>query len=105
MSYVPPPNALPILRLYLIKLKKKVNMKHQKKVPVCIIDDRIQYGTEHEAKAAKLKPGDKITFEDVEDIVEEVWYYDGVIVNLKSGRAIYAALGDNFIVLQWDTLL
>jgi len=65
--------------------------------PVCTIDGIVHSGSINEVRAARLKPGDRVIFLGTEDTVRRVWFYDGVIVDLVSGRAIFAALGDVFV--------
>ena len=68
-------------------------------VLVCNVGGAPYYRSELEATAARLEQGDAVRFLGVEDEVAAVWFYEGPIVNLKSGRKIFPALGDVFDVL------
>ena len=68
-------------------------------VLVCKVGGVPCYGSALEATAARLEQGDAVRFLDVDDEVDVVWFYEGPIINLKSGRKIFPALGQEFEVL------
>lgn len=68
-------------------------------VLVCEVGGVPYFGSELEAIAAQLEQGDAVRFLGVDDEVALVWFYVGPVVNLKSGRKIFPALGQVFDVL------
>lgn len=62
-------------------------------------DKKLLFGSNNEYKAAKLRKGDSIIFDGKLDKVDLVWFYDGIIVNLESGRKIFPSLGEKFEIL------
>lgn len=74
-------------------------MQAKQRVPICTIDGMTQYGTESEALAARLRPGDRVLYRGRKETVRKAWFYDGVIVDLESGVAIYPGLGDEFVIV------
>lgn len=66
--------------------------------PVCNVAGKTYFGTELEAVAAKLEKGAKVNFNGSEETVESVFFYEGLIIRLASGGAIFPALGDIFEV-------
>jgi hypothetical protein len=68
-------------------------------VLVCEVGGLPYYGSELEASAARLEPGEAVRFLGVDDEVSIVWFYEGPVVNLKSGRKVFPALGQVFELL------
>ena len=65
-------------------------------VEVCRVGGQIVYGTPMERDAALLNEGDEITVDGQREIVDYTWFYDGVIVRLKSGKSVIPSLGQKF---------
>lgn len=65
-------------------------------VPVCTIDGATFYGSPMERDAALLNEGDEIYIDGTLEVVDYIWFYDGVIVKLKSGKSLFPSLGQSF---------
>lgn len=63
-------------------------MSEAERILVCKVGRQSYYGSEREAVAARLEPGDRVVFRDIADMVKLVWFYDGIVVDLQSGRRI-----------------
>ena len=60
----------------------------------------VYYGTQLEHDAARLKEGDKVIFNGIVDIVDYVWFYEGPIVKLKSGRSCILAFDHDLVICK-----
>jgi hypothetical protein len=49
-----------------------------------------------ERDAAALSKGDVILVDGKPETVKRVWFYDGIVVDLESGKALHPQFGDTF---------
>lgn len=62
---------------------------------VCTVGDQTYYGSPNEYDAARLSPGDRVRYEASdgrrgEGVVELVWFYEGLMVDLEGGGSLWA---------------
>lgn len=66
---------------------------------VCKAGGQTYFGNEMEYIAARLVNGDSVLFNGETETVDFTWFYDGLIINLVSGKKINPSFGDVFDVL------